>query len=69
MYARLAFYLIYRMRFYEKVREVMKTGAAAIENLTGKVSEWKEQELKANEYGKENIETSKELDQIGRAHV
>ena len=42
----------------------MKTGAAAIENLTGKVSEWKEQELKANEYGKENIETSKELDQM-----
>ncbi len=44
--------------------EKMKTGAAAIENLTGKVSEWKEQELKANEYGKENIETSKELDQM-----
>lgn len=44
--------------------EKMKTGAAVIENLTGKVSEWKEQELKANEYGKENIETSKELDQM-----
>lgn len=44
--------------------EKMKTGVAAIENLTGKVSEWKEQELKANEYGKENIETSKELDQM-----
>lgn len=44
--------------------EKMKIGAAAIENLTGKVSEWKEQELKANEYGKENIETSKELDQM-----
>ena len=41
--------------------EKMKTGAAA---MTGKVSEWKEQELKANEYGKENIETSKELDQM-----
>ena len=30
--------------------EKMKTGAAAIENLTGKVSEWKEQELKAKLY-------------------
>ena len=44
--------------------EKMRTGAAALENFTGKVSEWKEQELKANEYGKENIETSKELDQM-----
>ena len=28
------------------------------------LAEWKEQELKANGYGKENIETSKELDQM-----
>lgn len=44
--------------------EKQKTGISAVENLTGKVSEWKDQELKANEYGKENIETSKELDQM-----
>ena len=57
--------ILNRLSFYGA--ENIETEIAAIRYLTdqnGKVSEWKEQELKANEYGKENIETSKELDQM-----
>ena len=46
--------------WYEKER----TGAAAVEELAGDLSVWKEQEKQTEEFGKENIETSEELERV-----
>lgn len=49
--------------FYRQAVEFerVKTGAAALDEFTGKSSVWKEQEEQAEKYGKENTETNKEL--------
>lgn len=44
--------------------EKQKNGISIAEDLAGSASVWKEQELTAEEYGKEDIETSTELDQM-----
>ena len=44
--------------------EKEKTGVGIVEDLAGSASVWKDQELTAEEYGKEDIETSTELDQM-----
>ena len=46
------------------VYEKEKTGIAAAEELAGNLSIWKEQEKKEEEYGKENKETSENLERM-----
>ncbi len=44
--------------------EKEKTGAAALGDLTGNIPLWQDQEQQTEEYGKENTETSVELEQM-----
>jgi len=52
--------------FYRQAVEVerIRTGAAVLDEFTGKISVWKEQDQKAEKYGKENTETSNELERM-----
>ncbi|XCP85450.1 DUF5702 domain-containing protein [Roseburia hominis] len=44
--------------------ERTRTGASVLDEFTGKLSVWKEQDQQAEEYGKENDRTSRELDHL-----
>lgn len=54
------------MDFYRQAVMYMKekTGMAAVEELTGELPVWQEQEEKEEEFGKENKETSEHLERI-----